>query len=249
MKNKLYIALFLFLTAIAGLTVMGCVKQTPVPQYSDNVTFSVVYTHDDVTNVTSSAVKDDFAASMNSVITERNLKVSAIDFNAIASELTTIRDTERRLQLLRQYARGSQIILLTEISTEFYSALSGRYRWDVNVHLSIYDMVTRNTLEDKFTVPAVLMYSHENGDDAIMSVETEVQRRMGTLIDTFMKGRTVRESAPQAAPAPAPAPAQAPVVAPEPEPEPAADESDSEENIGETNQRFRDDGMGFDSSL
>ena len=246
MKNKLYIALFLFLTAIAGLTVMGCVKQTPVPQYSDNVTFSVVYTHDDVTKLTSSAVKDDFAASMNTVITDRNLKLSAIDFNAIASEMTTIRDTERRLQLLRQYARGSQIILLAEISTEFYSALSGRYRWDVNVHLSLYDMITRNTLEDKFTVPAVLMYSHENGDDAIMSVETEVQRRMGTLIDTFMKGR--RESTPTSAPAPAPAPAQAPVVAPtpapEPEPAPAADESENDENENAKARRW--DGIGFD---
>lgn len=195
MKNKLYIALFLFMTAIAGLTVAGCVQQTPVPQYSEDVTFSVIYTHDDVMNLTSRAVKDDTAVALNSVITDRNLKINAIDFKAIEADLTAIRDSERRIQLLRNYAKGSQIILLNEISTEFYSALSGRYRWNVDVHLSIYDLITRNTLEEKFTIPAVLMYSHENGDDAIESVQSEIQRRTGSLIDAFLKGRVVRNDA------------------------------------------------------
>ncbi len=234
MKNKLYIALFLFLTAIAGLTVVGCVQQTPVPQYSNDLTFSVVYTHDDVMKLTSEAIHDDTAIALNSVITDRNLKMNAIDFNAVASDLTAVRDTERRIQILRSYAKDSQFILLNEISTEFYSALSGRYRWNVNVHLSIYDMVTRNTLEEKFTIPAVLVYSHENGDDAIASVQAEIQRKTGGLIDAFMKGRVVKESiSTEERKVVEPAPvkkAEAPVsVEPETqpvaEPEPVAEES------------------------
>ena len=192
MKHTLYICLFLLMTAIAGLSISGCVSQTPVPQYAEDLTFSVIYTHDDVTNLSSKAIKDDTASALNSVITARNLKISSIDFEAVKSDLTAVRDTERRIQLLRQYARGSQFILLTEISTEFYSPLSGRYRWDVNVHLSAYDLITRNTVEDKFTVPAVLMYAHENGDDAIASVQNDIQRRIGGLVDSFLKGRVVR---------------------------------------------------------
>ncbi len=222
MKHYLYLIVFVLLTAVAGLTMSGCVSQTPTPQYAENLTFSMVYTHDDLSNLSSAAISAGIVSDLNTVLTDRNLKVSDVDFNAISAELTAVRDTQRRLQLLQKYATGSQFILLAEVSTEYYSTLSGRYRWNVDVHLSVRDISSRQTLEDKFTLPAVLMYAHENGDDAIASVQVDIERRMGSLVDSFLKGRKASNVAPAAAPVAAPAPVEppAPVASPEPVSEP-----------------------------
>ena len=192
MKNKLILWLF-FLWMIPLAT--SCVTQTPTPQYAERYAFSAVYTHDDTTDLTSSAVNEDVIAAINDVLTARNLRVTPISFGAIESQMTAIRDTDRRLQALKASSLDSSFILLTEISTEFYSALSGRYRWDVNVHLAVYDRVTRETLNDKFTVPVALMYAHETGDDAIASAQAEIARRVGGLVDSFLKGRALKSAA------------------------------------------------------
>lgn len=184
------IIIFILIFSGIGLFVTGCVSQTPVPQYAENIVYTVAYTHDDMRALTSSAVEEEVVMALNSVLTDRRLTVQSLSFSSIEQQMQAVRDTERRIQSLRGQASGSQIILLGEISTEFYSPLSGRYRWDVSVTLTIYDLIHRNTLSDKFTIPAALMYSHETGDDAIKAVHTDIQRHVGSLVDAFMKGRT-----------------------------------------------------------
>lgn len=198
MKNLLFVFLIALCAAIGPFALFGCAPvQTSVPQYADNVSFAVAYTHDDVTGQTSAPMRDEVMSALNMVLIERNLKVEQIAFEGIKDQLGAIRDTDRRLNALRASAKGSQFILLTEVSTEFYAPLSGRYRWDVNVHMSIYDIAARKSFEDKFSVPAVLMYSHEKGEDAIESVQSELQKHLGGLIDTFMKGRAANAAAPE----------------------------------------------------
>ena len=197
-----HLAIFMLLLLTFAAFCQSCVSQTPTPQYADNIQFAVVYTHDDNTNLKSEAIDDSVASDLNSVLTERNLKVSQVAFQSVQSQLEAIRDTERRIQAIKSQASDAQIILLTEISTEFYSPLSGRYRWDVTVNLTIYDLVTHDTLSSKFSMPAVLMYAHENGDDAIKSVESDIQRQIASLVDKFMKGRTIRDARSAAQPAP-----------------------------------------------
>lgn len=192
---KFSFLLLLLLACAVAFICPACVSQTPTPQYADNLSFAVAYTHDDVNAMTSAPIEEEVRAALDQVLSKRNLKVAPIAFDSIKPQLEAIRDTDRRIQALKASANGSQFILLTEISTEFYSPLSGRYRWNVNVNVTIYDMVTRNTLNDKFTVPAALMYAHENGDDAIESVQAEIERHIGSLIDRFMKGRVTRNDA------------------------------------------------------
>ena len=197
--------IFLLLLASIAFVCQSCVTQTPIPQYAENITFSTVYTHDDIQAQTSDPIMDSVAEALNSVLSDRNLKVNQISFSGIKPQLDAIRDTERRIQALQASAQGSQFILLTEVDTDFYSPLSGRYRWNVNVHITLYDMVTRQSMSEKYSLPATLMYSHENGDDAIQSVQSEIQREIGSLVDRFMKGRAAQNnSQPPSAAAEAP---------------------------------------------
>ena len=169
-----------------GFTMTACVSQTPVPQYSSDIAIAVFNTHDDNNNLTSSPLPESLATTMIQPIADRNLTVKNIEFKNVESQITRTRDTSRRSQILAQTADNSQILLINEVETEFYSVLSGRYRWNVNVKLSIYDLATGDTLNDNFTIPAVLMYAHEKGDDAIRSVSAEIQRHVGSLIDKFI---------------------------------------------------------------
>ena len=178
-----------------GFTMTACVSQTPVPQYSSDIAIAVFNTHDDNNNLTSSPLPESLATTMIQPIADSNLTVKNIEFKNVESQITRTRDTSRRSQILAQTAENSQILLINEVETEFYSVLSGRYRWNVNVKLSIYDLATGDTLNDNFTIPAVLMYAHEKGDDAIRSVSAEIQRHVGSLIDKFMNGRTIKKDA------------------------------------------------------
>lgn len=205
--------LFALIAAFASL-LTACVSQTPIPQYADNLNFAVVYVHDDANTISSEAIADDVSADFTKVLTDRNLSVQPIAFPAVENQLKAIRDTERRIQALQATSRNSQFILITEIDTEYYSALSGRYRWDVNARISIYDLTTRTTVSDSFTVPAVLMYAHENGNDAIAAASEDIKKHIGSLVDRFLSGHLIRNhQTPSAAPPRQPAPtAQTPNI-------------------------------------
>ena len=185
---------------------LGCVSQTPVPKYSGDIAVAVFNTHDDNANLSSQAIPDAIAQALVKPIADRNLTVKNIAFENVESQITLTRDTSRRSQILAQTAQNAQILFINEIETEFYSVLSGRYRWNVNVKLSIYDLSTGDALHDAFTIPAVLMYAHEKGDDAITAASADIQRHAGSLVDRFLTGRSVKKNdikSETAAPAPA----------------------------------------------
>lgn len=154
-----------------------------------------------MSNVTTSQVPQLFQNQLDSSLSARNLKVQPVEFANVQSILESIRDTDRRMNALQGFAGNANYLVLTEISTEFYSALSGRYRWDVHAKMTITDVRTHETLTQSVTLPAVLMYSHENGEDAINAVKADLERRMGTLVDQFLKNLTTGSQTAALAPA------------------------------------------------
>lgn len=223
LKKHLWAMLMLLIIACLF---QACVSQTPVPQYSESIRFAVAYVHDDRISNASDAVPDDISNELTHALTERNLSVSAIGFSSVKDDLTAIRDTERRIPALASHAQGAQYLLLVETSTEFYSPLSGRYRWDVNTRVTIVDLSSKVMISDKFTLPAVLMYAHEDGDDAIGAVSADIEKRIASLVDRFLAGQ--RQNAKAQAPsaslsgALAPPEAEAPAAGASPEKRPEA---------------------------
>lgn len=207
--KKLFAAFLFFLfAAIGAMTFIGCVASTPVVQYPDNTSLALVYTYDDVANVRSAQMPQNVQMQLDQSLTARNLKLLPVDFENVRTILESIRDTDRRLNALRGFANNANYLVLTEISTEFYSPLSGRYRWDVHAKMTITDLRTHETLSQSVTLPAVLMYAHENGEDAIQAVKVDLERRLDALVDQFLKGLTTGLS-PKASEAPGGASPQA----------------------------------------
>ena len=190
MKKIVASFLFCLFAAIGALTFVGCVASTPIVQYPADTAIAVVYAYDDVANVKTTQVPQAFQTQLDNTLTARNLKVLPVEFSNVQSILESIRDTDRRINALKGFSGNANYLVLTEVSTEFYSALSGRYRWDVHAKMTITDVRTHETLTQSVTLPAVLMYSHENGEDAINAVKAELERRMGTLVDQFLRNLT-----------------------------------------------------------
>ena len=205
MKKIVASFFFCLFAAIGAISFIGCVASTPIVQYPANTAIAVVYTYDDVTNVKSAQVPQSFQTQLDNTLTARNLKVLPVEFSQVQNILESIRDTDRRVNALQGFSGNANYLVLTEISTEFYSVLSGRYRWDVHAKMTITDVHTHESLTQNVTLPAVLMYSHENGEDAINAVKIDLERRLGALVDQFLKKLTTGVQT-------AAAPAIAPVV-------------------------------------
>jgi len=199
---RLFVWLFFVFCLLVSLT--GCVSRSPIVQYPDGISFAAVYTHDNLRDMTSAPVSEAFRQQLDAAFTARNLTVRQTSFESISDILTAIRDTDRRLNALRGFIKNTNYLTLVELSTEFFSQLSGRYRWDVRVKLAVVDQATGESLVQTFTLPAVLMFAHEDGQDAIDSVRTEIERRLMGLVDQFLRGRNL-----QTRPAPASPPGEA----------------------------------------
>ena len=97
---KFSFLLLLLLACAVAFICPACVSQTPTPQYADNLSFAVAYTHDDVNAMTSAPIEEEVRAALDQVLSKRNLKVAPIAFDSIKPQLEAIRDTDRRIQAL-----------------------------------------------------------------------------------------------------------------------------------------------------
>ena len=175
----------------AAMLVSGCVSQTPLPQYSDSVRVASIYAYDDSSQLVTHPLSDEITGRLNEALTNRNLSASQVQYDTYSQTFGEIRDTDRRIQLFKKMANSSDILVLVELKADYYSVLSGRYRWNVNVHVTVYDPLDNSRISDEFTLPAALLYQHQTGEDAIDSVKDEIYRKIGGIVDQFMKGRGV----------------------------------------------------------
>ncbi len=208
----------------------GCASQKPVPQYAEDLTFSVLHLQK-IKGNDSPSLDAERARSLNAVLTNRNLKISSIDYKTVENDLALAKTTEEKVERLRKYAQGTQFVLLSEITPKYYSQVSELFHWNVKVHLSLYDLSTQKSVDDVYTATAVLtrtVNEATDADEAVTYAMVDIEKHMGKVIDAFLNGHATNgmgmpeapvsedAPAPDAVPAvenaPAPAPEAAPVV-------------------------------------
>lgn len=220
MKNFLFSILSIFL----AISALSCIKQGPTTQYASSPQFAAAYVYDEDQSQTSLALLDSTPEHFNSAFTARKLAVSEIPFNDFASDFAKLRDSNRRSQSMKKLRPEADVLVLVELKAVFYSQLGGRYRWDVKANISLTDPNSHLTLTDNFSLPAVLMFAHEKGDTAINTVKEEIARRLGSILDSYMRGKDVapaQSSAPLSTEPPSAPPATD--AAPQPELSPDID--------------------------
>ena len=74
--------------------------------------------------------------------------------------------------------------LLVESEVAYYSLLSGRYRWTVDVTLTLVPA----GLTDHFEVPVFLEFQHEREAEALAAATPVITRHVDDLIDDWLSG-------------------------------------------------------------
>ncbi len=173
------------------------------------------------------AVPPELHQTVRRVLSARNLGVVEVPTGDYGAAFAAQRLSRTRLARLAQVAHHADLLLLVETFPRYYSQLGGRFRWTVQVRLTLARKTALgDALSDDFTVPVFLDYPHQHERAALASAAASIGRELSSRLDDFLPALTSSDAtsggaqgAPtgtgaRSAPAPAPAPSPAPGAAP-----------------------------------
>lgn len=177
-------------TLLLTLLLAACGPKRPPPAAAANPTpAAVAGVVDRADERAVDPLPKELVARLDAVLQERNLPPHAIADAAVTQAFAGRRTTPQRLAWLAERADGAPLLLLVETEVAFYSQLEGRYRWTVEVHLTIASTsdpgasVTRS-----FEVPVFLQFHHEREPEALDAAAPVIERRLASLVDAWLGG-------------------------------------------------------------
>jgi hypothetical protein len=121
--------------------------------------------------------------ALGAAVEARGLHADAVAVEPLLPGLAARRDTAGRVALADDGIPGP--LLLVESKVGFYSQISGRYRWVVEVTATI----APDGPSSRFEVPVFLQHHHEVEDSALVEAAPVIARRVGTVVDTWVSSR------------------------------------------------------------
>lgn len=118
----------------------------------------------------------------------RDLTPQPLDVPATLVAFGERRVTPQRLSWMAGQGQHP-LLLLLETEVEFYSQLSGRFRWTVRVQASVAPREDLGqAVSSSFEVPVFLQFHHEREQAAIEQAAPVIERQVGHLLDEVLGG-------------------------------------------------------------
>jgi hypothetical protein len=155
----------------------ACLRPVPVAQAPDRTQIELAAVLDSFDDQAVTEPPAGLAEVLGPELERRNLVPVSPD-PALVSSFAQIRATDARRAAL---ADKPTPVLLVECAPRFSAQVNGRYRWSVEVDLSLGELPTRS-----FTVPVHLLYAHEDEDEAAVEAAPMVARELGRLLDDWL---------------------------------------------------------------
>ncbi len=129
------------------------------------------------------------SVAMVEALESRNLVPEALASEGYVEAFSSQRTTGLRMRHLSSQAGDAHLLLLVETTPRYDAQVSGRYRWMVDVSITLaptgdLELAQTNT----FAVPVFLSFHHEREDEAVAAAAPVVQRRLGHLLDGYLGG-------------------------------------------------------------
>lgn len=159
------------------LSLWACIPQKPPRAAPDGTQLQLVTVLDSFDAPEVVPIPEKAAEPLQHELERRNLSVVPADAALVAS-FSERRTTEARRAALADSATPT---LLVECAPRFSAQVNGRYRWSVEVELSLAELPTRS-----LTVPVHLLYAHEDEDEAAAEAAPVVARQVGRLLDDWL---------------------------------------------------------------
>jgi len=127
--------------------------------------------------------------ALQAELVARNLHPELLAPADYTEEFASLRTPLHRLKHLSEQNRGSDLVLLVQTEPRYFSLLSGRYRWTVEVDLALApandpaNAVMRHT-----KVPVFLEFHHEKEEEALTAAGPMIERQLRRLLDEGLGG-------------------------------------------------------------
>ena len=122
------------------------------------------------------------------VLGRRNLQPVLVDFAKLAAEYERKRATEDRLELLAA-SSSTPFVMLVETRVRYYSLINGRYRWGVDLKVTIAPREQLSEAQtEEWELAAFLDYDHQDHVEALQYSAPQISERIGRLADQFLSG-------------------------------------------------------------
>jgi hypothetical protein len=113
------------------------------------------------------------------------LKAEASSRN-IGLEFGTIPFDGQRQTMQRLGHIGERPLLLIETKVWYQSQLEGRFRWEVEVVMSMAG--PDSTIQRDFSVPVFHQYHHQREAEALIAAQPVIIRQLGGILDDYIGG-------------------------------------------------------------
>ena len=122
---------------------------------------------------------------LSAVVSARGLSPKAASGEVLATKPTSA----LRVGLLAEGASPGELLVLVETSARFFSQMNGRFRWTLEVRLTLAPASEPDrAVVDTFEVPVFLQFSHEGEAEALREGLPVIERRLGALLDSYLLG-------------------------------------------------------------
>lgn len=167
---------------MVAVSVAGCLATSP-PQRLATATPIALQVQLEAADGRAVGVPASVVGELDALLAARNLQVVHAQPHGEA------RTSEQRLAALVQ-ASDTPWVLLVEARARFFSQLSGRYRWEVEVRTSLVAREHPDAPQvSDLSVAAFLSFEHEAEPDALAFVRRQLDDDIGALVDRVLGAR------------------------------------------------------------
>ncbi len=171
----------IFLAALAG-----CIKDKPPVVAPSSVDVASTITLSTADTAHGVELPAEMSQTIKAVLNNHRLNHRKVPAPA---EFGARRSTDQRLTWLATNNDASSILLLLELSARRYDNIGGRYRWVVDVQLSLAPQSNLDRVQiDQFSVPVHLRHAHEDATDAARASLPTIERRLTRALDGYLAG-------------------------------------------------------------
>ena len=78
-------------------------------------------------------------------------------------------------------------LLIVESKADFYAQVNGRFRWEVQVNMTLYDGKAHH--EQQFTIPVFHQFHHQRQEEALEAALPAIERKLHAMLNEHLQAQ------------------------------------------------------------
>jgi len=183
--------------AVFALLLTACVVKSGVdPTIYEGVSVATAVVHLPMDRREAVDAPAELSAGVTETLASWGANTLMIPSARFGEAFTKRRVSGQRLAWVAEEHPTADMVMLVEAEAHYFSQLQGRFRWVVQVSVSIAEVNRpQEGVSESFAIPVFMQFQHQREADAIAAASGVINRRISTLLDD-LSGRLPSPDAP-----------------------------------------------------